>query len=175
MAELKLLPFMQRIQFILADPSYNFHLTDTCVLSCCSRVWLFAILWTVAHQVPLSVGFSQAKVLEWVAVPSSRGSSWPRDWTHISYVSCIGRWVLYPSATWEALASLVSCKPLSSRIHFKTHTTVWLKHLGEKHEFCSCPSGCCCRSTLPLELGSFLLCPSPCSACRCSLPCAASL
>ena len=25
----------------------------------------------------------------------SRGSSWPRDWTHISYVSCIGKQILY--------------------------------------------------------------------------------
>ena len=33
--------------------------------------------------------------LEWVAMSSSRGSSQPRDWTHISYVSCIGRQVLY--------------------------------------------------------------------------------
>ena len=37
----------------------------------------------------------QARILEWVAVPSSRGSSQPRDRTHVSYVSCIGRWVLY--------------------------------------------------------------------------------
>ena len=37
----------------------------------------------------------QARMLEWVAIPSSRGASWPRDWTHISYVSCIGRLVLY--------------------------------------------------------------------------------
>ena len=27
--------------------------------------------------------------------PFSRGSSWPRDWTWASYVSCIGRWALY--------------------------------------------------------------------------------
>ena len=40
-------------------------------------------------------GIFQARVLEWVAVPSSRGSSQPRDLTGISYVSCIGRWVLY--------------------------------------------------------------------------------
>ena len=32
-------------------------------------------------------GISQARILEWVAMPSSRGSSWPRDWTQ---VSCIG-------------------------------------------------------------------------------------
>ena len=28
----------------------------------------------------------QARILEWIAMPSSRGSSWPRDWTHLSYV-----------------------------------------------------------------------------------------
>ena len=37
----------------------------------------------------------QARILEWVAMTSSRGSSRPRDGTHASYVSCIGRWVLY--------------------------------------------------------------------------------
>ena len=37
----------------------------------------------------------QAAILEWVAKPSSRESSQPRDRTHISYISCIGRWVLY--------------------------------------------------------------------------------
>ena len=42
-------------------------------------------------------GILQARILEWVAMPSSRGSSWPRGWTHVSYVSCIGRWVLYHS------------------------------------------------------------------------------
>ena len=37
----------------------------------------------------------QARILEWVAIPSSRGSSWPRDRTYVSYVSCTGRRVLY--------------------------------------------------------------------------------
>ena len=37
----------------------------------------------------------QARLIDWIAVPSSRGSSWPRDQTHISYVSCIGKHVLY--------------------------------------------------------------------------------
>ena len=40
-------------------------------------------------------GILQARILERVAMPSSRGSSPPRDQTHVSYVSCIGRWVLY--------------------------------------------------------------------------------
>ena len=46
-----------------------------------SHVWLFAAPWTVAHQAPLSMGILQARILEWVAMPSSRGSSQPRDWT----------------------------------------------------------------------------------------------
>ena len=37
----------------------------------------------------------QARILEWVVMLFSRGSSWPRDWTHISHVSCIGRWVFF--------------------------------------------------------------------------------
>ena len=47
-------------------------------------------------------GILQAGILEWVAISSSRGSSWPRDQTHVSYVSCIGRWVLYH---WHHLGS----------------------------------------------------------------------
>ena len=35
-------------------------------------------------------GISQARILEWVAKPSSRVSSWPRDWPHVSYISCNG-------------------------------------------------------------------------------------
>ena len=47
-------------------------------------------------------GILQARILEWVAISFSRGSSRPRNWTRISYVSCIGRWVLYRWATREA-------------------------------------------------------------------------
>ena len=66
-----------------------------CTLSHFSHVQLFATLWTVAHQAPLSMGFSRQRILEWVAMPSSRGSSRPRDRTHIPYISCIGERVLY--------------------------------------------------------------------------------
>ena len=37
-------------------------------------------------------GILQARILEWVAIPFSRGSSHPKDWT---WVSCTGRWILY--------------------------------------------------------------------------------
>ena len=39
-------------------------------------------------------GILQERILERVAMPFSRGSSWPRDQTRIFYVSWIGRWVL---------------------------------------------------------------------------------
>ena len=51
----------------------------------------------VGHSLPgFSVhGILQARRLEWVAVLSSRSSSQPRDLTHIAYVFCTGRRVLY--------------------------------------------------------------------------------
>ena len=42
---------------------------------------------TVAHPAPLSMGIVQARILDWVAISSSRGSSWPRDWTSVSLIS----------------------------------------------------------------------------------------
>ena len=40
-------------------------------------------------------GILQARILEWVAMPFPRGSSQPKDRICISYVSCIGRLILY--------------------------------------------------------------------------------
>ena len=52
-----------------------------------SHVWLSATPCTVAHQVSLSVGILQARVLEWLAVPSSKGSSQPRDRIQVSRIA----------------------------------------------------------------------------------------
>ena len=49
-----------------------------------SRVWLLATPWTVARQAPLSTGILQERTLEWIAMPSSRGSSHPRDRCQVS-------------------------------------------------------------------------------------------
>ena len=61
-----------------------------CMLNRFSRVWFYdcmdcSLQGSSVHRI------LQARILEWVAVPSSRGSSWPRDWTHVSYISCISR------------------------------------------------------------------------------------
>ena len=55
-------------------------------------------LWTVAYQAPLSTGILQARILKWVAMPSSRESSQRRNLTHISWVICISRWISLPLA-----------------------------------------------------------------------------
>ena len=52
-----------------------------CVPRCFSRVQLCVTPCTVACQAPLSMGILQARILEWVAVPSSSGPSQPRDQT----------------------------------------------------------------------------------------------
>ena len=41
------------------------------------------------------LGIFQARILEQVAISDFKGSLWPRDWTCLSSVSCIGRWILY--------------------------------------------------------------------------------
>ena len=44
-------------------------------------------------------GILQARILEWVAISSSKGSCWPRDQTRVSCISYIGRQILYHWAT----------------------------------------------------------------------------
>ena len=72
-----------------------------CVLGCFSHVWLFAIIWTVAHQVSVH-GILQARILGWVAILSSRDSSQPRDRTPPSSTSSASADGFFTtSATWE--------------------------------------------------------------------------
>ena len=58
----------------------------------------YLVLWDPMDYIPPGPsvhGILQAKIQEWVGVPYSRASSQLRDWAHITYVSCIGIWVLY--------------------------------------------------------------------------------
>ena len=52
-----------------------------------SRGQLFATPWTVNRQASLSMGILQVRILEWVALPSSRASSQPRDQTQVSRIA----------------------------------------------------------------------------------------
>ena len=72
------------------------HMVVVSLLSC---VWLCYD--PIDYSPPFSSvhGVLQARILEWFAIPSSRGSSQPRDRI---CVSSFGRWILYHRATWEA-------------------------------------------------------------------------
>ena len=82
------------------EPSCFYHVVVAVVF----RHWVisdsFVTPWTVAHQAPLSMRIFQARILQWVAITFSRGSSWPRNWT---CTSCFGRRILYHWATREAV------------------------------------------------------------------------
>ena len=71
------------------------------VVQLLSHVWL----WDPMNCSPPNSsihGISQVRILKWVAIFSSRGSSWPRDWTCVSWVagSLLQRkWILYHWAT----------------------------------------------------------------------------
>ena len=68
------------------DTCYDFPLCMFCALSL-SSVQLFVTAWTAVPQAPLAMGIHQARILEWVAIPSSRDSSQPRDRTQVSCIA----------------------------------------------------------------------------------------
>ena len=72
------------------------------LICCCYLVaQLCLTLWDSMYCSLLGSSFhriSQTGMLEWVAISFSKGSSQPRDRTHIY----IGRWILYHWDTWEA-------------------------------------------------------------------------
>ena len=74
-------------------------------------VLLFVTPWTVARQAPLSMGILKARMLEWDAMLSSRGSSRPRDQTHVLGLL---HWQAHAAAT--AAKSLQSCPTLCDSI-----------------------------------------------------------
>ena len=59
----------------------------TCMLSHFSHVQFFVTLWTVAHQISLSMGFSRQEYWSGLPFPSPGGSPQPRDWTQISHIA----------------------------------------------------------------------------------------
>ena len=62
------------------------------VIESLSHVWLFCDSMNCSSPGSFVRGIFQTRILTWIATPFSRESSWPRDQT---WVSCIGRWVLY--------------------------------------------------------------------------------
>ena len=88
---------------------------------------------------------SQARILEWVAISSSRGSLWLRNSTFVSCVSCIGRWILYHWATWEAHMSTYICIYVHTHIPWGTWEQVSETQLPEQQSRNSL-LGCWCHN-----------------------------
>ena len=53
-------------------------------------------------------GIFQARILEWGSMPSSKGSFWLKNWTHVSCISSMDMWILYHWDTWETCLSSLS-------------------------------------------------------------------
>ena len=83
---------------------------------------------TLCDPIDSSVhGIFQASTLEWVATSYSRSSP-PRDWTCVSCISFIGRWILYLWATWEAFpASRPAAKYPSGFRSLPTVRALWTR------------------------------------------------
>ena len=78
--------------------SFGHKMVLCCVLRCAKSLQLCPTLQDPMDCSPLGSsvhGSLQARILEWGALPSSRGSSRPRDGSHTSYACHVGRWVLY--------------------------------------------------------------------------------
>ena len=54
-------------------------------------------------------GIFQARIVEWVAMPFCSGSPLPRDWTHVSYVSCTGSLPLAPPGPSYEVSTTIIC------------------------------------------------------------------
>ena len=93
-------------------------------------------------------GISQARILEWVAISFSRGSSWPRD---RNCTSCTGR-ILYNWATWEAQRASAqfssSVVSNSLRPHGLQHTRLPCPSPTSGGYSNSCPSSRWCHPTI---------------------------
>ena len=82
------------------------YLNSTYVL-CCMHAKSLQLSLTLCNPMDCSPPGSsvhrihQAEILEWVAISFSKGSAWPRDQTCVSWVSCIGRRILYHWASWK--------------------------------------------------------------------------
>ena len=101
------------------------HLVCVFVLS---HVWLFCDLMDRRPPVSSVPEISQARILKWVAISHSGGSS---------HISCINRWFLYQCTTWAIPGNLllgpwISCKCFTSELFPPDHGLVFLWH-SHKH------------------------------------------
>ena len=85
----------------LGSAEWERHVASKNHWECLDSRWHSSVLWSRRAKVaqlcltlcnlmdcsPLSMGILQARILEWIAIPFSRGSSQLRDWTQVSHIA----------------------------------------------------------------------------------------
>ena len=118
-------------------------MSSVCVLCAqsLSCVWLFVTSWTAAHQASMSMEFSRKEYWSGLPLPS------PRDLLdlgteHVSCISCIGKWILYHWATWEAPYYGVLLKQMARYLtprlwlHFSVSSIVYISSVSSVAKLC---------------------------------------
>ena len=117
---------------------------SACIHACSvmsSSLWSYGL-----YSLPDSSvhGISQARILEWVTISSSRGSSWPRDRTPVSCVSCIagrfftaeppGKITCGQTGPQFQLLGFLAPEHCNSQYSFSPDWNMWvvLKHRGQR-------------------------------------------
>ena len=93
----------QRIQVLAVSGFYSRMQSVTCVVTGCACVCAKSLQWCLTLWDPMDCsptlssvpGILQARILQGVAMPASRGSSPVKDRTQVFHVSCISRRILY--------------------------------------------------------------------------------
>ena len=99
-------PFSSFPQSLPASESFSIPiflslLMHACIPSRFSHVWLFATLWTVNCQAPLSMRMLQARILEQVVISTLGDLPHPGVKPVSHYASCIAGGLFATSTTWE--------------------------------------------------------------------------
>ena len=80
------------------------HVTHICGHNDFSRVWLFETAWTVAHQAPLSMGFSRQEY--WSGLPFPSPGDLPKPGIELESPALAGGFFTI-STSWEALREYI--------------------------------------------------------------------
>ena len=103
-------------------------------------------------------GILQARILAWVVASYSRESSWPRDWTQVSCISCTDRQILYHGTTWDTPSNATELPKeaflLSAAFPNKESDFVSINVNRNTHLVVR-PVSDLPRGTLPPQVGSF--------------------
>ena len=124
------------ICYFISCPLSKSNTARVCVCVCVRTQSCPTLCDPLDYNLPSSSahGISQAKILQSVATSYSKGSSWPRNLTHVFCISGIGRWILYDCTTqeaqycpcilhakllhlWPTLWKTMDCGPPGSSVH----------------------------------------------------------